>query len=473
MRFSRVFPLVLVFIGSLHAGGFMLSGVGSRGLGSAGGGYQAVVSGWDAVFWNPAGLANPEPRSVELYFSLVYPRSSFEPHTGILGYDGPYSMRYKVNAEQQVFKIPAFGVYYGSEGWIDGYGFALFAPFGLGTSFDLYDPPVGYYVTNDTTFEPPQFPQHDWVSDLKVTAAWVGIAKKLTDRISVGFSGGPVFASVYFRRVDFLDPAEMESSAVSLPIQYRLWPLDIQLSGTGIGVGMGFGVQYRAGERLRVGLTGRYYPKLKLEGQDSIVLYLPRNDFIASFDTSLAFLFSGATIPALSNGTAYLPLPWTLSMGMAYEASHNLTLGLSLDLNGHSVVDIVPVEFDSLVLMDNRIEAETLKLHWQNTLRISAGASYRFPSSVVIRGGLYYESSPIPDSTFTPLITDTGDKLSVNAGMTLPITSNIEISGNIEAIIVDRRDIKADSDYSYRSNYLPGNYNSFIGAGGLSLKYKF
>ncbi len=474
MKLLKAIVLLLLLDAMLQASGFMLSGVGSEGLGMAGGGYRAAVSGWSSIFWNPSGLANSASSSIELYLSLVLPEGSFEPHTGILGYDGPYSMRYKVNAERQIFKIPAFGVFYSADGQVvDGYGFAFFAPFGLGASYDLYDPPIGYYVTDDTSFVRPEFPEHDWVSDLKVTAAWAGIAKKLSDRLSVGISGGPIFASVYFRKVDFIDPAEVDSNAVNLPIQYRLWPVDVQLSGSGLGAGFGLGIQYKLNDKFSLGFSGRYYAPLKLEGQDSLVVYFPRNDALASMDSAAAFLFSGATMPSFTNGTARLPLPWSVGIGAAYRPSDRLTLGFDIELNGHSVVKYVPIDFDSLVVMDQRIEAETLKLCWHNAVRLSAGASYTLPSAIVLRGGVYFESSPIPDSTFTPLIADTGDKLSLNLGITVPLTANISVSANMEAMLVKSRDVVAESDFSYRSNYLPGKYTSSVKAAGLSLAYKF
>ena len=471
-RFLPVLVL-LSFANMGYASGFMLSGVGPRGLSMAGGGYRATVAGWDAVFWNPAGLAGTAPTSVELYISVVNPKASYEPNTGILGYDGPYSMRYKVNAKEQLFTIPAFGVYHGGgQGFIDGYGFSFFAPFGLGAAYDLYDPPIGYYITSDTSFYQPEFPKHDWVSDLKITAAWFGVGKQLSDKLSVGLSGGPVFASLYFRRVDFVDPAVSDSMAVSLPIQYRLWPLDVQLSGSGMGFGVGIGAQFKASERLKVGVSGRFYSSIKLDGQDSVVLYLPKNDAIASRDTALAFIFSGATIPSFSNGSTTLPLPWTVGADVAYRVSPKLTVGFGVEVNGHGVLQDVPVNFDSLVIMNERIYAETLRFYWKNTVKLSLGGSYRL-GDAELRAGAYYEASPIPDSTFTPLIPDTGDKLSLNFGFTVPMGQHVAVSGNVEAMVLASREVKRAVDYSYRSSNMPGKYASSVTAAGLGLSYKF
>ncbi len=458
---------------NLHASGFMLSGVGAKGLAMGGGGYTASVNGWESIFWNPAGLASDATPSVEVYLSLVSPKASYSPNTGILGYDGPYSMREKVNAKAQIFNIPAFGVYYGSEGsFVDGYGIAFFAPFGLGASFDLYDPPIGYYNTSDTSFQIPEFPEHDWVSDMKITAAWVGVAKNVSEKVSLGISGGPVFASLYFRRVDFVDPALSDSMAVGMPIQYRLWPMDVQLSGSGMGFGMGIGMKYQLNEKITVGLSGRYYNSVELDGQDSVVLYLPRNDYIASRDSALQFLFSGMTIPSFTNGSTVLPLPWSLGLGISYRPSDKFMVGFDVELNGHSSVRTVEVKFDSLVIMNERIYSETLSFYWKNTVKIAAGGAYK-AGKFTFRTGFYYEASPIPDSTFTPLIPDTGDKLSFNAGLSVPVGTHIEFSGNVEAIFLSSRDIAPDPSYSYRSHYMPGKYTSFVGAAGASIAYKF
>ncbi|MCD6132484.1 MAG: outer membrane protein transport protein, partial [Candidatus Hydrothermae bacterium] len=170
---------IIIFLSittTLQAGGFALSGVGSRAIGMAGA-FRSISDDWTAIFWNPAGLTQTG-YSINLSGIFITPYASLEPNTGILGYDGPYTMRYKVSAKEQNFIIPSFGLitpYEIKEGRL---AFGFFVPFGLGSKWDLYDFPMGYYNTEDTTFTPPEMEKYDWQSDIKVFAFYMGISKR-------------------------------------------------------------------------------------------------------------------------------------------------------------------------------------------------------------------------------------------------------------------------------------------------------
>ncbi|MDI6850969.1 MAG: hypothetical protein QMD82_03410 [bacterium] len=106
-RFLKYLSLTALLATILHAGGFALSGVGVRAQ-SMGGAFRAVADDWSTLFWNPAGLAYITESQLAINGLGVRPFNSYEPNTGILGYDGPYTLREKVNAHPQNFYIPAF-----------------------------------------------------------------------------------------------------------------------------------------------------------------------------------------------------------------------------------------------------------------------------------------------------------------------------------------------------------------------------
>ncbi len=473
---GRTMIVLLLMPSLVLASGFKLSGVGPVGLSIGGGGANAFITDWSSIYWNPAALAYSRPHTANIGLTNVLPFSEYQPQTGILGYDGPYSMREKVRTKYQEFLIPSLGFTFGSVGPLDGTGFALFVPFGLGTSYDLYDPPIGYYLSYDPdSFAPPQFPKYDWESSIQVVAAWVGVAKEVSNGLSIGLAAGPTFASMKFRKVKFIDPALIDTQAARLPIQYRLFPIDTYIEGKSTSFGLGFGIRYEPVEKLTIGFSGHYYLPVELSGDATAALYLPRNDTLVSMagdDPNVALMFSGRVMESRGTFDATFKLPYDISLGLAYEVSPKLLIGLGAEYTFHSVFDIVEAEFEDLSIMEQPIERDTIKAYWKNTLKLSAGAQWDL-GGAHLRFGVYYEGSPIPDSTFTPLIPDTGDKLSFNIGSDLQITRNLTLFAHYEYIYMPDKEVARDANYSYLSPNMPGKYAANVNAVTLGLGYAF
>lgn len=471
---------IIIFLSiatTLEAGGFALSGVGSRAIGMAGA-FRSVACDWTAIFWNPAGLTQAE-YSINLSGIFITPYTSLEPNTGILGYDGPYTMRYKVNAKKQNFIIPSFGFISPYEIKDGRLAFGFFVPFGLGSKWDLYDFPMGYYNTEDTTFIPPEMEKYDWQSDLKVFAFHMGISKRF-GKTSLGLSLGPVLTKIYMRRVSFVDPATMEPEATQLPLQYRLFPIDTELEGSGWCLGATFGVLYDFSEKLKIGAAIRYYTSTSLDGTASLKLYFPKNDYIASMlDPTQAFLFSGDVASGSGGVSTEITLPANFGIGISYRPVSNLTLAFDVDYTKWSSFDKIPLEFKDLVLAIggfipiDTVEADTLIEEWSNTTRYSFGVEYRVMPALMLRGGIYYDESPVPDTTITPLIPDIGNKIGLNAGFTYDLTPSLSITMNYEYVKAKDRDVKRTSDYSYESHYFAGKYSMKVHAAGIGIEYKF
>jgi len=476
-RFLKYLYLTALLAAILNAGGFALSGVGVRAL-SMGGAFRAVADDWSTLFWNPAGLAYITESQLAINGLGVKPFSSYEPNTGILGYDGPYTLREKVNAHPQNFYIPAFAYITPFEIAGSRVGVSFSVPFGLGSKWDLYDFPIGYYNTTDTSFKTPEYEKYDWQSDLSVYNVFLSYAKSFGN-FSIGLSAGATRTSIMLRKVNFFDPATIDTSANSLPIQYRLFPVDTKIEGTGWGFGGILGILWKINENLTAGVSGRIYSKVRLEGTADLTLYFPYNDYLLSqMPPEKKFMFNGSTATGSGNFITNLNLPANLGAGISYKPNEKLTLALDVDWTRWFTLDRLGVDFEGLVLSVNNmipldtVKTDTLVLLWKNTYRVSFGGEYEVTPQLSLRYGLYWDQSPVPDNTITVLIPDPGDKYSLNLGLGYN-WNNVELNVNYEYITRCQRTVARDSLYNYESHYLPGTYEMNVNAIGLSIVYKF
>jgi long-chain fatty acid transport protein len=476
-KILRVVLISTMLQGAAHAGGFALSGVGSRAQ-AIGGAFRALADDWSAVFWNPAGIYT-QSQFVALNGLGVNPSASFEPNTGLLGYDGPYSLREKVNAATQYFIIPSFAFLTPME--IAGGKIALSftVPFGLGSKWDLYDFPIGYYNTNDTTFVVPNYEKHDWQSNLSVYNIHLTYSNRIIEKLYAGISVGVSKASIMLRKIKLIDPVEMDTSAYSLPIQYRLFPVDTKVEGSGWGVSGILGLLFNITDKLSVGASIRAYSNVKLDGTTDLTLYFPKNDYLASqLPPERQFMFNGATATASGTFKTTLTLPVNAGAGIAYKPSDRLNLALDVDWTRWFTLDRIDVEFENTVLKVNgtipldTLKEETLPLLWKNTYRVSLGGEYFVTSALAFRAGFYWDQSPVPDTTMTVLIPDPGDKYSINLGAGYKF-NNFEVNLNYEYVLPASRMVERDQNYNYSSSYLAGKYKVYVNGLGLNIVYKF
>jgi len=99
---------------------------------------------------------------------------------------------------------------------------------------------------------------------------------------------------------------------------------------------------------------------------------------------------------------------------------------------------------------------------------------YVFKETVTLWGGYYYDPSPVPDETLSPLFPDVGDKNSFNLGGSL-FLGDYEVSYNFEYVSSWDRDIDTLSDPNgdgLFDNYT-GSYKMNSLSSLFSLTYRF
>jgi len=415
-----------------------------------------LVNDYSALYWNPS-LLSDQRNSFGFDLLTIAPITKYQLNTNLLGYDGGYPRLQDNTAysESPPFLIPSFGfVRYGeSFTW----GFAAFAPFGMGTRWDLYDFPLNYYNAYDTTWEEPSYPKYDWESDFKSLALWVGFGKEVGP-FRLGLSGGPVLMSILVRKVTLLDPATVNPDAASAPIEYRLWPIDTKLKGYGVSLGMSAGLTAYLGEIFTFALTGRYYTPTNLYGNVKLQLFTPRNDYIVEHRPELSTLFSGYIFQGSGEGTTRLPLPPDIGVGISIRPTKIFTLSFGFNYVFWGVLKDVVMEFDDLTLLYQQVKADTLHFNWHNVFEVGIGTKLDLTDWLSFRFGFAYDQSPIPDSTFNPLIPDVGNRIGFSGGFSWSVGDFWTYNFAYTYTRTPEREI-SNEGYVYSDPYMPGKYS--------------
>lgn len=116
----------------------------------------------------------------------------------------------------------------------------------------------------------------------------------------------------------------------------------------------------------------------------------------------------------------------------------------------------------------------THPLKWEDVTRFSLGCEYQPSEKVVLRGGYYFEPSPIPDNSLTPLFPDIGDKNGVSLGVGLNL-GPFDLAYAYQHIDFKERTVKtlAYTNGDLQFDNLPGLYRMDSHASYFSLSYHF
>jgi len=189
---------------------------------------------------------------------------------------------------------------------------------------------------------------------------------------------------------------------------------DISLATDGFASGIGFnaGFFYEPTDDMSFGLN--YRSKVEVEAEQGIVT-------TTNIPASAAGLFSGTRFDAT------LPLPAEVAIGAGWKVSERFTLGA--DINYIVWSQYKELKFDYNGPIGGSTET-IIPQNWEDAVTLKLGGQYMASESLTLRGGGYYDYTPIPDATLAPITPDAnrlgltaggsytpGDKLSVDASV--------------------------------------------------------
>jgi len=421
MNPKRVLVLLILISSlsvSLFAGGFALSGVGSRAT-AMGGAYRGLADDATAMYWNPAGLAFQDGNKVDLGGTFIMPSAKWEnPGTNPLTFNSG-----ETESEKALKAFPSAFLTMAKHPKLK-YGLGVFVPYGLGSTWDLYASPAGW-----TTF-----PENEMSSSIAVIDAHPSVAYKIMPNLSVGAGLGFMYGTI--------DLAKIGASADT---SYVLATTDI--SGKGMGFGANIGLMFKPTVCMSLGLTAKLPASIKMEGDTKVMNYGLIAPSGPTFDTETT-----------------LKLPAEIGIGLSSTRIPNLTLNLDYAYTMWSRLDKVELKLTGA-------PASELLFDWKDTSRVSLGAEYQLACNN-LRLGAYWDQSPIPEETQTPTLSDIGNKISANIGWGRKF-GKLGVDANFQYVTFSEREVDTMNVVGGAPTNILGTYNSQSLSGNLGLSWEF
>ncbi len=347
----------------LQAAGFSIFEQGARGMGFAGA-YTAQSQDPSAVFHNAAGIAFLKGKRLYFGGTLVKPYSDF---TGADPFPGDGRTE---SGDVGVIPLPA--IYY-SQQFTErlSFGLGVNAPYGLKTQWANPDTFSGRYISVE--------------ADLKSVSINPVVAYKIEDRLSFGAGLDVRFSKVTLtRRVPAVNPFTQKVIDVA--------EVDLA-SDWNTGFGFNLGLLAKPTENLSVGASYRHKVKVDYTGTATF-------NQISSGNATL----DGLVRLTLPQGTESLEtsieFPGIATFGVAY-ALNDWTVEADLVWYQWSTFNSLELKFPGRPDLD-----ETIPESYSNAFQYRFGLERRFSDRLALRGGYFYDNSPSPAASVTPLLPD-------------------------------------------------------------------
>ncbi len=289
----------------------------------------------------------------------------------------------------------------------------------------------------------------DWagshlVNEIELSAIYIQptIAYQLNEQTSVGFGPTLVLGSVEFNRnlsTSLTDAAGNRSNVTIKADNVTAW-------------GYNLGVLHRLSDKTSLGFSYRSEVTVEARGGDADFDDIP---------TALQGTFTDG------NFDADLPLPAELTLGVAYQYSDKMTLAFDINRTFWGTYDELVIEFD------NGLDPSVNPRNYEDSNILRFGAQYRYNDQWTLRGGIYFDESPVPDGSFAPE-TPRNDSIGYTAGATYTYSKNLELDFSLLILTFDDEENSYDF-YEEGGFTIPfgGTYDSAANSIGFGLSYKY
>lgn len=418
------------------AAGFALKEQSASGLGTAFAGASANTEDISYLAYNPAGLAfQTDKWQAAIAGSYVIIDSKFKGGSasisgGAVAINPTAAFAGNDDVGEDAL-VPAF---YGMVAVTDELklGLGVDAPFGLGT--DNPDGWIGRYhalKSELTTVEINPVVAYRVLPKLGIAAGFRALYgdAKLTNAIDFGTIG-------FSNSIPGSNPTNQDGAA--------------SVTGDGWAYGWNVGLMAEPLDGLHLGLAYRSSVDMDLKG----------TAHFTDDSAGVAAILRGATGMFADSGVkAKVKLPATLSLGGSYRIGE-VTLLAEADLTRWSTFDELRVRFDN----PNQADSVTAN-NWDDSWFYAGGVAWRpaFKDGLVLRTGVAYDESPIPDATRTPRIPG-NDRLWVSFGAGYKVNDWLTMDAGYTHIFVHESTINlttADPNNAARGN-LSGSYETSI-----------
>lgn len=449
---KKITTLILasVFASNSMAEGYQVNMQSTRqtGMGHVG---AALKLGAESMHFNPAGMAFLD-KSIDISAgaSAIFSKASFKNNgTGL-------TERTDNNPSTPIYAYAGFKVYDFMTA-----GISFTTPYGSGLNWGKNW--SGAHLVQDIS--------------LRAYMIQPTFAFKILPNLSIGAGLEIAFGKVELSRA--LMPVGSLSSIPNIGTflpNYQAYndiaPISATLQGKSkTGIGFNVGLLYDINEQWSVGVSYRSEVKLKVKSGTADLQF--GSDEIKQAVETINRIIVGAggspIIPPLSEGTfrAEMPLPANLNIGVAWKPNPRLTLSAEAQIVFWKSYKDLTIHFNESAL---KIEDIYAPKNYKNVAAYRLGAEYALTNRFDIRGGLYYDQSPIQKDYYNPE-TPGMDKIGLSAGFSFrPIKSL-----SVDFAFLYIQGLGRDGAYTDPRTGLKfeGHYKTHAFAPSLGLTYRY
>ncbi|WP_224488795.1 OmpP1/FadL family transporter [Robertkochia flava] len=409
-RFMTI--LALLALAHSYAGGFRVALQGQRALAMGHTGV-AVVNTSEVAFFNPAGMSFLEEKlSVSFGMSAIFSNIAFQNE----------AFGYSVRSESSVgTPFNLYGTYKINEKL--SLGIAVYTPYGSQVQYP--DNWAGSHLVNDI--------------ELSAIFFQPTISYKITDKISVG--GGPIYVSgnVNFSRNLDRSTTNTEGERIGVTIDQ-----------SGIGAwGYTAGLMFKPTDKLTMGIN--YRSEINVEARDG-------NADFRNIPENLQNQFADGTFDA------DLPLPAELSVGASYQVNGKWLVAFDYNRVFWNAYEALDVQFS------NGLESINPR-NYKDSSTYRFGFQYNASETFTLRGGYYFDESPVQDGYFAPE-TPRNNSNNFTAGLSVQISNRFAIDASF--LYIHFNEIDASYDYYFENGQAApfgGTYKNNAFIPGLGITY--
>ncbi|WP_035589502.1 OmpP1/FadL family transporter [Hippea jasoniae] len=371
-------PSTIAFAGNVDT-----YGIGAKAI-ALGGAYAAYADGPFAAYYNPAGLTQIKKPTLSMGAELLDPSLKLGNYRAEDSYHKitPYGVSIKDTSPNLVIPFIGFAMPFPNNDRFV-FGIAAYVPYGLHIKWDdnLAKNPAAYNSYESYYFREVINPT---------------IAYKINDKWSIGFgiligmskTGTKNWQYLDNGTVNLLEGTKIESDLTD----YANYSFNV-------------GIMYKPSDKLILGLTYRSRTHTNFKGTVKV---------------------KDATGKVLQkvNATTTIDHPDQIQFGIRYIPIKKLSLEADIEWTHWSLINKytsnfnpaleIPIIFGPINTYKS-LYSKTFPRYWKNTLQFRFGAQYKLSNVVTLRGGYYYDPSPIPDNTFDAIWPD-GNKSTFSLG---------------------------------------------------------
>jgi len=412
--------IILVTVGmfvasSVFAGGYRvaLQGQKATGMGHVG---VAMTDSSEVVFFNPAGMVQLESKTdISAGVTLINSVSKYQNEETGTSAETDNPMGTPVS-------------HYFSRKYSDkiAYGLGIYTPYGNTVKWEKDW--AGSHLINEIS--------------LKTIYIQPTISYKIDDKYSVGVGINYVYGGVEFNRNLSSSPSLVGSDGERS---------NVTINAEGISSwGYNIGFLAKPIDKLRVGISYRSKVTMKAKGGDAEFKSIPSSMLATYTDGKF---------------DADLVLPAELTIGIAYDMTPVTTIAFDINRTYWSAYKSLDIDFSDEAITDssnarNYRDANIYRFGIQHALR----------SNVTIRGGIYFDNSPIRNGYYAPE-TPRNDSTGFTAGLTYEVVKNLDL--DFSYLYLRFKEFNGSYDHIDGGASFGGRYKSTVHALGFGLNYRY